>query len=168
MNKSIIVYGPQGCGKTRYAERIAKHFGLTIINDADDPRQLRDFHRMKCLLLTSTDKATICAELMLDPSEFNRVLSFAEVAQQINAAIPLTDWFPTGTKPAKIGEYNASYYTSSITSRRWWNGLSWSCCWYPNEDEEEKARCKDSPGIAFGEITWRGLAEEPIVVQGGA
>ncbi len=33
MNKSIIVYGPQGCGKTRNAARIAKHFGLVKIID---------------------------------------------------------------------------------------------------------------------------------------
>jgi len=33
MNKSVIVYGPQGCGKTLNARRIAKHFGLARIED---------------------------------------------------------------------------------------------------------------------------------------
>lgn len=33
---SIVVYGPQGCGKTRAAQALAKHFGLdTIVDDAD-------------------------------------------------------------------------------------------------------------------------------------
>lgn len=35
-NKSVIVYGPRACGKTRHAKRIAKHFGLSrIIDDWD-------------------------------------------------------------------------------------------------------------------------------------
>ena len=29
----VIVYGPQGCGKTRNAQAIAKHLGLTNIID---------------------------------------------------------------------------------------------------------------------------------------
>ncbi len=30
---SIIVYGPQGCGKTRHAEELRAHFGLTRVVD---------------------------------------------------------------------------------------------------------------------------------------
>lgn len=34
---SVIIYGPQGCGKTRNAEALAKHFGLNhIIDDGED------------------------------------------------------------------------------------------------------------------------------------
>lgn len=36
MNKSVIVYGPQGCGKTRHAKGIAAHFGLTKVVEADE------------------------------------------------------------------------------------------------------------------------------------
>ena len=36
--KSIVVYGPQGCGKTRHAKAIAEAFGLTTIVDDWDPR----------------------------------------------------------------------------------------------------------------------------------
>lgn len=39
MNKSVIVYGPQRCGKTRAAQRIAKHFGLSRIVDDWDGRE---------------------------------------------------------------------------------------------------------------------------------
>lgn len=35
---SIIVYGEKGCGKTRNAQRIADHFGLTRILDDVDPK----------------------------------------------------------------------------------------------------------------------------------
>ncbi len=33
MNNSIYIYGPQGCGKTRNAEHLCKHYGLTVIID---------------------------------------------------------------------------------------------------------------------------------------
>ncbi len=34
---SVIIYGPQGCGKTSNAEALAKHFGLNhIIDDGED------------------------------------------------------------------------------------------------------------------------------------
>ncbi|HET6807226.1 MAG TPA: AAA family ATPase [Frateuria sp.] len=39
MNKSVIVFGPPGCGKTRAAQRIAKHFGLSRIVDGWDGRE---------------------------------------------------------------------------------------------------------------------------------
>ena len=32
---SYIVYGPQGCGKTMHAQRIAKHLGCTQVVDSD-------------------------------------------------------------------------------------------------------------------------------------
>lgn len=32
---NVIVYGPQGCGKTRNAERLARFFGCTQVVDID-------------------------------------------------------------------------------------------------------------------------------------
>lgn len=32
----LIIYGPQGCGKTRNAQRLAAHFGLKNILDGWD------------------------------------------------------------------------------------------------------------------------------------
>lgn len=29
----IVIYGPQGCGKTRHAYALANHFGLAFIDD---------------------------------------------------------------------------------------------------------------------------------------
>lgn len=34
--ETIVVYGPQGCGKTRNANRIREHFGLALIVDGWD------------------------------------------------------------------------------------------------------------------------------------
>ncbi|AKH39165.1 MULTISPECIES: hypothetical protein [Nitrosomonas] len=36
---SAIIYGPQGCGKTRNAEKLAKHLGLSNIIDDWMPDQ---------------------------------------------------------------------------------------------------------------------------------
>lgn len=33
MEKSVVVYGPQGCGKTTNAKKLAEHFGLSGIAD---------------------------------------------------------------------------------------------------------------------------------------
>lgn len=35
MIRSMIIYGPAGCGKTRNAERLMEHFGLTRIVDRE-------------------------------------------------------------------------------------------------------------------------------------
>jgi cytidylate kinase len=36
---SAIIYGPQGCGKTTNAEKLAKHLGLSNILDEFRPGQ---------------------------------------------------------------------------------------------------------------------------------
>lgn len=36
-NKSVLVYGPQGCGKTTHAREIAKALGLSKIHDDWQP-----------------------------------------------------------------------------------------------------------------------------------
>ena len=42
---SLIVYGPQGCGKTTHAEKLRKHFGLDSVFDADDLQCRGDIYR---------------------------------------------------------------------------------------------------------------------------
>lgn len=34
-NSSIVVYGPQGCGKATNTKRLLQHFGLDKVYDAD-------------------------------------------------------------------------------------------------------------------------------------
>jgi hypothetical protein len=55
MHESIIVHGPQGCGKTRNAVTIARHFGLARILDDQDPSALPPGVSTDTLLLTSVD-----------------------------------------------------------------------------------------------------------------
>ena len=42
MEKSYVVYGPQGCGKSTHAKVLAKHFGVNVIIDpADNVKHFR-------------------------------------------------------------------------------------------------------------------------------
>ena len=41
MKPSIVIHGPQGCGKTRNAEALRLHYGLNRIVEADErPQQM--------------------------------------------------------------------------------------------------------------------------------
>lgn len=35
--KTLIIHGPQGCGKTRNGERLREHFGCTKVVELDGP-----------------------------------------------------------------------------------------------------------------------------------
>lgn len=34
-NRSIVIFGPQGCGKANQAARLQQHFGLSKVYDSD-------------------------------------------------------------------------------------------------------------------------------------
>jgi len=43
MNRTVIVYGPQGCGKTNASDRLMRHFGCTeLVDDWDGESPLPD------------------------------------------------------------------------------------------------------------------------------
>ena len=76
---SIIVYGPQGCGKTKHAEALRVHFNCAqIIDEAEWPKTSRDWTKFKSgsdlLLVTDDEKPTVGTELD------RRVYSFEEAA----------------------------------------------------------------------------------------
>jgi MoxR-like ATPase len=73
---TLVVYGPQGCGKTQNAVALAKHFGLNMIYDKHyfgDPLPLMN------VLALSNDTP---------PAELNgvRCMSFDEAMAQMRAA----------------------------------------------------------------------------------
>jgi len=49
---TVVVYGPQGCGKTHHAPQIMKALGLNHIIEADDLHG-RPYPRYRALLLTN-------------------------------------------------------------------------------------------------------------------
>lgn len=85
---SIIIYGPQACGKTRNAEKLRSHFKMDEVADTDatcgaDPypisaKQVAEFKRGKILFLTNIDPRGNACNL-----HSRRVISFSEAMEQI-------------------------------------------------------------------------------------
>ena len=74
--QSIVVYGPQGCGKTRNAHRIAQALGLSTIVDGFEPCIGHPWPREGALLLSHTPP----------PGWFRHpVLSFDEAMKRVPA-----------------------------------------------------------------------------------
>lgn len=65
MSKTVIVYGPQGCGKTLNAEKLRKYFGCTSVVELDAPtttqRAAGRVLKADALHLTNEDPATLRA-----------------------------------------------------------------------------------------------------------
>lgn len=57
--RSVIVFGPKGSGKTRYAEALRKHFGMESI--IDDWNGSSAFPTCDALVLTSNSHPSIAA-----------------------------------------------------------------------------------------------------------
>lgn len=55
--KSIIVFGPQGCGKTRNARAIADHYGLRSIFDDASFNTIQDWKNAKKLAKSKSGPA---------------------------------------------------------------------------------------------------------------
>lgn len=82
MQKSVVVYGPQGCGKTRHAKRIAAHFGLKKVVEADDAiLRGQKFEKAGTLFLTCLTKSEITQVF----PDFRRVVAFADLPAHVKA-----------------------------------------------------------------------------------
>lgn len=152
MKPSIIVYNVPG-GKTRFSERIAKFYGF------DNFHQGSDFH-IKGIDEVGFIEST---KWLAEWEEFGFTLkSFEEVAMEINAAIPLTEW-RKGT-PTIDGEYIAST-TGSNLIRSYWRKGRWSNFFYessPQKFKDDNASIKCPYKYLQCGVEWRGLSEEPI------
>lgn len=156
MAKSIIVYGVKG-GKTRFAKRIAEHFGLKLAKKEFSGKKDTGILCDGFLYFTREPEA---------PKGFYAAhsRSFQTVADEINASIPLTDW--QSGPPPMVGEWNASRWSQS-ENRMWWHGASWSESYQPDQSEwrrNRSAKTLNPGGVSNLEIKWRGLSEEPILV----
>jgi len=79
---SVIVYGPQGCGKTLQAERLRKHLKMEEVCDGEmDPypltiKQQEEFKAGKVLFLTNIAPKQKDYDTRYDDYDTRRVLSF--------------------------------------------------------------------------------------------
>ncbi|HBN9515511.1 TPA: hypothetical protein L3889_000516 [Pseudomonas aeruginosa] len=78
MNRSYIVHGPTGCGKTRNAERMAAALGLTKVQDNWNPMD-QVFEPFDTLYLTASEGPW--------PDQARHVLSFAEAMGRVPDAV---------------------------------------------------------------------------------
>lgn len=150
MAKSIIVYGVPG-GKTRFAQRIADHFGLTRI------------------VVSWAGYCPCTEDVLYVTSGFNfgdwktKSKSFQEVADEINATISLTDW--QSGPPPMVGEYEVWASDNAASGwPRWWNGSAWSFAMLPPYSQERKDILAGTLHSAEWRPKWRGLSQEPIKV----
>jgi len=153
MAKSMIIYGVPG-GKTRFAQRIADHFGLKN----HQAQVLRMYCEGSIGFVESEAAGKDWAKMGFETR------SFQSVADEINASIPLTDW--QSGPPPMVGEWNASRFGHE-ENRMWWNGKNWSLSWHPDDviaTKNNRAR-KNNPADTWSyAIQWRGLSQEPIKV----
>lgn len=159
MNKSVIVYGPQGCGKTRWADRIAKNFGLDVIVD-DWGCSVFSPH---CTLYLTNNEEDV--QLWKDEAI---CLSFATVAEMINQGIPRTQWFGANDRPVHRGIYECD--REEVFPKRGRVTRRLAYCGNDNWEYAEDTGHHVPGDCASFDIFdyWRGLAEEPIVIPEAA
>jgi len=66
VHPSVVVHGPQGCGKTQHGDSLARHFGLRTVVEADSLQ--RDLPKAGALILTNETP----------PAAWRRQLTFAQ------------------------------------------------------------------------------------------
>ncbi|WP_417285327.1 hypothetical protein [Comamonas sp.] len=78
--QSIVIYGPQGCGKATHAARLQQHFGLNKVYDGDCAamQSAKDLPRFDTLILANTapNKCPV------------RSMSFEKAMHHLNAQAP--------------------------------------------------------------------------------
>lgn len=79
MNRSVLIYGPQGCGKTNNSARLAKHFGLSrVVDSGHGINEARE-----CLRPVSHDTLYLASDA---PRKVEGIviMSFAEAMKEMN------------------------------------------------------------------------------------
>lgn len=80
--KSVIVHGPQGCGKTLHGEKLRKHFGLDHVQDEFEILRAKEIRAEGVLYLSSVKPdAEHCGVI----SRGLRVVAFQDAMREIGA-----------------------------------------------------------------------------------
>lgn len=92
--KVIIVFGPQGCGKTRNAARIASALGAgSVVDDWPQCRDPLTSRAFPILLLTNESSSTV-KTLSKYPNPYVRLMHFEEAMRLVALFEAHDDWVP--------------------------------------------------------------------------
>lgn len=132
MNKSVIVYGPQGCGKTRNADVLMAHFALSRCEDLDEPvRRKYQENRQKLveetgvLYLTNRTREQMVTKGVIDP-DARRVYSFYEAMYEVMSSGELMVHCDPTTEDGAQGLRNAGRTLTTVchfasAHAGWWH-----------------------------------------------
>jgi adenylate kinase family enzyme len=84
--KSVVVYGPQGCGKTQHADRLQKHFGLHSVHEDFESLQRSSIQATGTLYISNTDPLESEEGLRIVQSHGLRVWSFRDAMRDAGVA----------------------------------------------------------------------------------
>jgi len=103
---NVIVYGPQGCGKSKNADRLAAYFGCKKIVELDDYRELgqsdarrplytetrESLEKVDTLFLTNSDLLLDDLQLIGDA----RVIGFGNAMNMLNLPVQIPEFLRRG------------------------------------------------------------------------
>ena len=126
--KSVIVYGPQGCGKTRNADALVKHFGVRESVDLEESlirgSQLK---QTGVLYLTSRTPEELISDGFID-RDARRVFSFDE-AMRMMEPVDTKDWMdidvndePIQGELSRAGTMLTMICHGASLKAGWWSG----------------------------------------------
>lgn len=148
MNRSYIIHGPTGCGKTRNAERMAAALGLTKVQDNWSPMD-QVFEPFDTLYLTASEGPW--------PDQARHVLSFAEAMGRVPDAVvePKSRYIHRNGVEYEVvmianGESTSPKYPPTIVYRGVANGKVWA---RPACDWDRSMRLVERPASAKVEGT---------------
>ncbi|HHH9284344.1 TPA: hypothetical protein ACP31N_000670 [Pseudomonas aeruginosa] len=155
MNRSYIVHGPTGCGKTRNAERMAAALGLTKVQDNWSPMD-QVFEPFDTLYLTASEGPW--------PDQARHVLSFAEAMGRVPDAVvePKSRYIHRNGVEYEVvmianGESTSPKYPPTIVYRGVANGKVWArpaCDWDRSMQLVERPASAKVEGTEQVSSTW--------------
>ncbi|HBO1356873.1 TPA: hypothetical protein L5622_001949 [Pseudomonas aeruginosa] len=155
MNRSYIVHGPTGCGKTRNAERMAAALGLTKVQDNWSPMD-QVFEPFDTLYLTASNGPW--------PDQARHVLSFSEAMGRVPDAVvePKSRYIHRNGVEYEVvmianGESTSPEYPPTIVYRGVANGKVWArpaCEWDRSMQLVERPASAKVEGTEQVSSTW--------------
>ncbi|HDP3384648.1 hypothetical protein [Pseudomonas aeruginosa] len=155
MNRSYIVHGPTGCGKSQNAERMAAALGLTKVQDNWSPMD-QVFEPFDTLYLTASEGPW--------PDQARHVLSFAEAMGRVPDAVvePKSRYIHRNGVEYEVvmianGESTSPKYPPTIVYRGVANGKVWArpaCDWDRSMQLVERPASAKVEGTEQVSSTW--------------